>query len=92
MLTIPGFHWTKANTTGSPRWLHACATTVGRQMVSVGGLGEVERKYDETTSDDPWKQGIGVLDMKTLAWQSEFDPNGAAYESPDAIKAWYENG
>ena len=61
-------------------------------MISVGGIGELVYKADNTSSNDPWTQGIGVLDMTTLAWQSEFDPNGAAYESPNAIKTWYDNG
>ena len=91
VLTIPGFHWTKANTTASPRFGHKCASVGGRQMISVGGLGEVQFN-PETASQDPWPQGVGVLDMKTLSWQPGYESNGAAYEAPDAIKTWYDDG
>lgn len=92
VLTIPGFHWTRASTSAPPRILHKCLVAGGRQMISVGGLPAYHDAWKAAPMKDPGTQGFGVLDMKTLAWRASFDPSAGRYESPDVVKAWYAQG
>lgn len=38
---------------------------------------------------DPWSQGIGVFDMKTLEWKDSYDAEPVGYEAPDMVKQYY---
>ncbi|KAI9869690.1 MAG: hypothetical protein M1830_005209 [Pleopsidium flavum] len=38
---------------------------------------------------DPWTLGIGVFDMKNLAWKDSYDARAVVYESPDKVKQYY---
>jgi hypothetical protein len=90
VLTLPGFQWFRANVTGTPREEHACAVVGNRQMIVVGGVDTSNNTFWPTT--DPWQNGLGVLDLPTLAWSDHFDSNASKYDSPEAVKNWYSNG
>ncbi|KAG9237421.1 hypothetical protein BJ875DRAFT_418229 [Amylocarpus encephaloides] len=97
VLSIPGFVWLKASYTPlAPRFEHTCEVAGGRQLISIGGLNSNGHKKGDYLSfwksPDPFKQGIGVFDMTTMAWKSSYDPNASKYETPVVIKQWYSDG
>ncbi|CAJ2512891.1 Uu.00g010100.m01.CDS01 [Anthostomella pinea] len=93
ILSLPGFNFFKANTEdGTPRSDHGCAVVGRRQMLSVGGVDGANRTYTPPTTADPWAQGLGIFDMTALQWTDSFDPNAAAYDTPDTVKDWYAAG
>ncbi|KAG7409053.1 Kelch repeat-containing protein [Fusarium oxysporum f. sp. rapae] len=71
VLSLPAFKWFKADIDGPKRGMHGCALIGKRQMVSIGGnnWGKDEGWIDK----DPWTQGIGILDLPSMAWSSEYD-------------------
>ncbi|KAF4954315.1 hypothetical protein FGADI_5338 [Fusarium gaditjirri] len=90
VLSLPAFKWFKADTDGPKRGMHGCALIGKRQMVSIGGndWGKDEGWRDK----DPWTQGIGILDLPSMAWSNEYDADAEDYESPKVVKDWYTNG
>ncbi|KAI7759045.1 hypothetical protein LZL87_010040 [Fusarium oxysporum] len=90
VLSLPAFKWFKADIDGPKRGMHGCALIGKRQMVSIGGnnWGKDEGWIDK----DPWTQGIGILDLPSMAWSSEYDADAEDYESPKVVKDWYQNG
>lgn len=70
--------------------MHGCALVGKRQMLSIGGnnWGKDEGWKDK----DPWTQGIGILDLPSLTWSSEYDAEAEDYESPKVVKDWYQSG
>ncbi|KAF7541257.1 hypothetical protein G7054_g745 [Neopestalotiopsis clavispora] len=86
LLSIPAFTWFKLNVTGTPRTSHDCVI-VGSQLVSVGGMG-VKMQFNDP---DEWRQGLGVLDLTTMAWADRFNPNSTVYDSPQVVKDWYRD-
>lgn len=59
-------------------------------MMSIGG-----RLVNTATSlgfeQDPWTSSIGVFDMTAFAWKDSYDPEAAAYESPNQVKQYYSS-
>lgn len=91
VLSLPGFHWFKGPSQGQPRMDHTCEVigNGSRQMAVVGGLALQGEKWEEP---DDLRNGLGVLDLKTLEWASSYDPDIDAYDTPDDIQAWYNKG
>lgn len=58
-------------------------------MISVGGL---DSWSDPWGGNDPWAQGLGILDLPSLSWSDHYDAEAPAYDSPDIVKSWYSNG
>ena len=91
VLSLPGFHWFKAEKETIPRIMHECTLIGKRQMVSIGGLN-----YDITSPDrnssDSWHQGIGIFDLPSLTWSDSYNAHAEDYDSPDVVKAWYQEG
>lgn len=87
ILSIPSFQWTKFNIKAVPRIHHHCVMAGKSQMIVSGG---VAFEWDWTT-DDPWKNGIGVLDLNKMAWSDKFDAQASEYSSPDSVQSWYTN-
>ncbi|KAH8885365.1 hypothetical protein GQ53DRAFT_829081 [Thozetella sp. PMI_491] len=87
VLSLPGFVWFKASGTfGPPRAFHRCVALGDSQMVTVGGW--VNLLLDQ----DPWLQGIGVVDLPSMSLKNSYDPKAAAYDSPKVVNDWYNNG
>ncbi|KAF2967508.1 hypothetical protein GQX73_g6054 [Xylaria multiplex] len=94
VLSLPGFVFFKGPKDGPPRSDHQCAI-VGegqRQMISVGGVDGENRTFTAPTTADPWAYGIGILDMTELEWTDSYDADAPDYESPTAVKDWYDAG
>ncbi|KAF5593232.1 kelch repeat [Fusarium subglutinans] len=89
VLSLPAFKWFKAEVDGPKRGMHGCALVGKRQMLSIGGnnWGKDEGWKDK----DPWTQGIGILDLPSLTWSSEYDAEAEDYESPKVVKDWYQS-
>ena len=80
VLSLPAFHWLQSEYTPTlGRRGHSCSVIGNRQMVSVGGhIGQTN-----AFAPDPWDQGLGVFDMSAMEWKDSYDPNAAAYTSPE---------
>ncbi|KAK2603908.1 hypothetical protein QQS21_003943 [Conoideocrella luteorostrata] len=89
VLTLPGFHWMRIDISSPRRFSHACAVVGKRQMLVNGGLASSE---DAWNTKDPWKQGLGILDLTEWKWSNGYDAKAKDYQSPSAIKDWYKNG
>ncbi|HEY0225400.1 MAG TPA: kelch repeat-containing protein [Mycobacterium sp.] len=93
VLSVPGFVWFKANYTAqTPRDHATCAVVGRRQMLSVGGVRSGLAWPAIGADRDPWPQGIGVFDLSALVWKTGYEPDAAPYDSPPAVKAWYNQG
>ncbi|EFQ27055.1 kelch repeat protein [Colletotrichum graminicola] len=96
VLSLPGFVWIKADyAPSSPRDCMSCVVAGRRQMVTFGGVDRM-RWNDNSTNffrdPDPFPQGVGVFDLTDLKWKDEYDADASSYDSPEAIKAWYNEG
>ena len=98
VLTLPAFRWFRANhTSTSPRWGHTCHATNTRQMIMIGGTNPLNSTYFDSNGDlggepqDPWEQGIAVLDMTTLKFKNSFQFRADLYEPPYAIQQYYNS-
>ncbi|KAI2629353.1 hypothetical protein GGS21DRAFT_492277 [Xylaria nigripes] len=94
VLSLPGFVFFEGPKDAPSRSDHQCAI-VGkgqRQMLSQGGINGENRTYTGTPTADPWKYGIGVLDMTELRWTDSYNPDAPDYDSPAQVKNWYEAG
>jgi hypothetical protein len=86
VLTLPAFTWFKADYPAQlTRAWHTCHT-VGNQMISFGGLDPSDGSL--SSSDDPFPNGIGIFDMTTMQWTTNFDPN-TKYQAPDVVNNYY---
>lgn len=94
ILSLPGFVFFKVTPSSSStkRAEHACVLAGNRQMLSVGGI-DVDLSFPEIFFDpDPWKNGLGVLDLTALTWGARYDAKAWPYESPEIVKQWYAKG
>ncbi|KAF5684575.1 kelch repeat protein [Fusarium circinatum] len=89
VLSLPAFKWFKAKVDGPKRGMHGCALVGKRQMLSIGGNNW--GKHEGWKDKDPWTQGIGILDLPSLTWSSEYDAEAEDYESPKVVKDWYQS-
>ncbi|KAK3325731.1 hypothetical protein B0H66DRAFT_529755 [Apodospora peruviana] len=82
VLTLPGFHWIKANYPARhPRAGLTCNSVGGGQVMTVGGIDTKQtgaNKNDEYTSvfssPDPFTQGLAIFDLHSLAWKDSYSP------------------
>lgn len=89
VLSLPAFTWTKVdNGTQAPRTEHECVTVAKRQMLTIGGAEE----FGNWQLADPYPQGLGIFDMAELQWKDSYDADAAAYQTPQVIKKWYDDG
>jgi hypothetical protein len=95
VLTIPGFQWFQGEE-GTSRMVHRCVVAANRQMISIGAWVASSLSGDtfdeEWQTLDIWPEGIGVLDLTAMTWSSKYDVGASAYETPEAIQAWYAAG
>ena len=100
VLTLPGFHWQKANPTSDfVRTSHSCNIKNG-QMIVVGGTvqtvadantvnAESEAQGTYLSSVDPWPQGLGVFDLSDMAWAGSYNASAGPYITPAIVKDYY---
>ncbi|MCJ1426962.1 hypothetical protein MMC29_004865 [Sticta canariensis] len=86
ILSIPSFRWFQANYTSTDsRAGHTCHIK-NNQIIMIGGQNPA---YWNKLNEDPWLQGIGVFDMKSLRFKDSYQAKADAYETPDFIKQYY---
>ncbi|KAI1172601.1 hypothetical protein F4777DRAFT_590419 [Nemania sp. FL0916] len=94
VLSLPGFVFFEGPKDAPPRSDHQCVV-VGkgrRQMLSMGGVDGENRTFSAPTTADPWTYGLGILDMTELRWADAYDPDAPSYDSPSAVRQWYDAG
>ncbi|KAK1758858.1 kelch repeat protein [Echria macrotheca] len=94
VLTIPGFVWYKvqAPSGGGPRKNHQCVVIGGRKMLSVGGTDDTVAWPAVWTRQDPFPNGLGILDLTELRWTSDYDATHQVYDSPQVVRDGYAKG
>lgn len=92
VLSLPGFVFFKASGPSTARADHACVLVGRRQMLSVGGTDGYLGFPDSLLDPDPWRNGLGVFDLTSMAWSARYDAGAAAYESPAVVREWYSQG
>ena len=60
-------------------------------MAVIGGIPVTNGSNTTSIPPDPWPHGINVFDLTAMEWAAEYDPNAAAYVSPDVVKQYYQN-
>ncbi|GJC95003.1 kelch repeat protein [Colletotrichum higginsianum] len=96
VLSLPGFVWKKADyAPTSPRDCMSCIVAGQRQMVTFGGIDRM--KWNDNSTDffrdpDTFPQGVGVFDLTDMTWKDEYNADASSYDSPEAIKTWYNEG
>lgn len=85
ILTLPAFHWIKANAETTTYRSGPSCQVVGNQLVSVGGVDP-----SQSRTKDSWRYGIGILDMTELRWKSGFNHTAPAYARPDLVNNFYK--
>lgn len=100
ILTLPAFHWFSVPYNPQhPRHALTCNAVGGSQIVTIGGvdsnsnvtvgnLNEINRSTFNTTAD-PFKQGLAIFDMSTLAWADEYNANAPQYVQSRAVQEFY---
>lgn len=91
-MTLPGFHWNKVENEVPRRTTHICALINKRQVINVGGYDRSVGDPGDWEDPDPWAMGIGIFDVPSMTWLDSYRPDDRYYESPEEIKAWYDNG
>lgn len=91
VLTIPGFNFFKARGDSTPRFDQACVAVGRGQVLSIGGLAKIVPR-EGWTDPDPWPNGLGVFDITEMRWKDGYEADGAAYESSEMVKQWYNEG
>ncbi|EPS43622.1 hypothetical protein H072_2455 [Dactylellina haptotyla CBS 200.50] len=72
ILTLPSFRWIKIYEGEGPRYGHTChVAPKGRQMITVGGLGQAYTA-DVNGSCDWETRSVGIYDLTTLQWGSAY--------------------
>src|SRR5687767_4698061 len=84
VLTLPGFHWERVDVDSPRRYFQSCVSVGNRQILSAGGYSRAG-----WADDDPWINGIGVFDLSTLAWSSQYDADDDDYEPAKLVRDWY---
>jgi hypothetical protein len=41
-------------------------------------------------TDDPWVNGIGVFNLASLEWATEYDAGAEEYRPAKAVREWYD--
>lgn len=91
VLTLPAYRWFKLNVTSPARMYHACAKASSSDVFfASGGFDDKQQAW---TKDEAWPRGLGVFNMSSLAWQTEFgNQSYHQYNPPEAVKSWYRKG
>lgn len=71
-----------------PKIHHKCVLAGKSQMIVSGG---VTYEWDWSSSN-PWKNGLGVLDLNKMSWSAKYDADAKAYSSPESVRQSYANG
>lgn len=94
VLTLPGFHWVKADYPPEhPRHGHSCNAIGGGQIVTVGGVDTAHRGGETYTgffdTADPFAQGLAIFDLSRLAWSPSYTANRGLQTPAPGIQEYY---
>ncbi|KAG8528274.1 uncharacterized protein KY384_007191 [Bacidia gigantensis] len=91
ILTLPAFHWIQVNYPPlEPKGGLTCHAVVGSQILVVGGFDASQGYLDPCMStNDPFAQGLGVFDLKTLSWQDHYSASSPPYIQSEAVQQVY---
>jgi len=71
-----------------PRAYHSCLSVGKRQVLSIGGLGNVNMET-LIKDKDLAPQGLLVFDMTAMKCVDSYNATLGDYERPDVIRSWY---
>ncbi|KAK6339137.1 hypothetical protein TWF718_008561 [Orbilia javanica] len=83
ILSLPSFQWIKIFEGQSPRYGMTChITPQGRQMITVGGLGDVYTANMKDSNCDWELKSVAVYDLTNLTWSSIYHADFPPYSVP----------
>ena len=94
VLTLPAFRWFKQTSPTTFARAGPSCNVVGvsqRQMAVIGGVPVTKDSNTSSIPPDPWPNGINIFDLSAMDWANEYDPDAAAYFSPDVVKEYYQS-
>jgi hypothetical protein len=97
VLSLPGFHWFKADyAAANPRHGLTCNAVGGSQVVMVGGLNTTQNGpgslYNAVfQTQDQFTQGLAIFNMSSLAWENSYTARPPAYQLSVVISSWYSS-
>ena len=93
VLSLPGFHWFRADDTRSDtqRASSACVVVGKRQMLTIGGVNYAKGEVKYWKDQDPWPQGLGIFDMTAMSWvrNGSYNAEAEEYQAPRMVQDWY---
>lgn len=93
ILTLPAFTWVRSSVGPSQRSQNSCTKLNDNLMISVGGW--IQDSTDMSTNTmggapDPLPNGLGILDLSSLEWVSEYTPGyPSVYTQPKIVRDVY---
>ncbi|KAK0719978.1 hypothetical protein B0H67DRAFT_534076 [Lasiosphaeris hirsuta] len=93
VLTLPGFHWTKANYLAlHPRHGLTCNAVGGGQILTIGGVDTMQKGSYSAAFDtpDPFTQGLAIFDLISLTWRDSYSVNPDSYTPAPEVHAYYK--
>lgn len=95
VLSLPSFHWFKANYDSIyPRHGLTCEHVGGGQVLSIGGIdtskvGTTSAYNGPFSTIDPFDQGLSIFDLSTLGFASSYTANRSEYTLSTIIQDYY---
>lgn len=97
ILSLPGFHWFKADyEAANPRHALSCNAVGGGQVLAIGGVNTTQVGpadfYDAVfNTQDQFTQGLAIFNMSALRWESSYVAKPPAYTQPALVSSWYSS-
>ncbi|GAB1314103.1 Kelch repeat protein [Madurella fahalii] len=94
VLTLPGFHWVRADYPSEhPRHGHSCNAVGGGQIVAVGGVDTAyqgrETYIGVFDTADTFTQGLAIFDLSKLAWSPSYSAGRGLQTPAPRIQEYY---
>lgn len=97
VLSLPSFHWFKADYRSAyPRHALTCEHVGGGQVLTIGGVDTSDAPLNAGYEGpfepvDPFKQGIAVFDLSTLDFASSYTANRSGYSMSAGVQDYYDS-
>lgn len=96
VLSLPSFHWFKADYNSEhPRHGLTCEHVGGGQVLTIGGLdtslvGTAAGYEGPFSTVDPFEQGLAVFDLNTLSFTDSYTANRSDYNMSTLVQEYYD--
>ncbi|KAK4127899.1 hypothetical protein N657DRAFT_566669, partial [Parathielavia appendiculata] len=95
VLTLPAFHWAKADYPAAhPRHGLSCNAVGGSQILTIGGVDTAHEAGNDSyragfQTRDPFSKGLAVFDLSTLTWSAAYRAKQSPQPPAPRIQEYY---